>query len=85
MSILVIVLLISQGHPGVLLAPGKDFNDFFNDPNFYRVVTASSPYPRHVQDLCRFKASHPLNLPEIISHPTDLLSSSQVNEISIIN
>ena len=28
-SILFIVLLLSQGHPGVLLAPGKDLNDFY--------------------------------------------------------
>ena len=27
---LVIVLLLSQGHPGVLLAPGKDLNDFYH-------------------------------------------------------
>ena len=30
-SILVIVLLLSQGHPGVLLAPAKDLNDFYLD------------------------------------------------------
>ena len=34
--------------------------------------------------LCRFEASNPLNLPAIVSYPTDPLSSSQVNKISII-
>ena len=28
-SILFLVLLLSQGHPGVLLVPGKDLNDFY--------------------------------------------------------
>ena len=35
--------------------------------------------------LCCLKASNPLNLPAIVSHPTYPLSSSRVNEISIIN
>ena len=35
--------------------------------------------------LCHFKATDPLNLPAIVSHPTYPLSNSQVKEISIIN
>ena len=37
-SILVIVLLLSQGHPAVLLAPGKDLNDFYQWNDFHSIA-----------------------------------------------
>ena len=77
------VLLLSQGHPGVLLAQARTLMTFINDPTFYRVITASSTYPRRVQSFQSTQSSRN-RLPPYRSVKSENETKSRKRSICIV-